>query len=67
MCKKKDDKVITISKQEFMEKAAKIGADIAKDNGALIAADFAIAAATALSIPPLIAIIAFFIFFLLQK
>ena len=46
VCKKKDDKVITISKQEFMEKAAKIGADIANDNGGLIAADFAIAAAT---------------------
>ena len=46
--KKEDDKVITISKQEFMEKAAAIGADMLNNGEASLIStiDFTMAAAT---------------------
>ena len=43
---KKDDKVITISKQEFMEKAAAIGVELLDKDGGLIATQFVMDAAT---------------------
>lgn len=47
---KDDDKVITISKQEFLEEAAKIGAEFLMKDSPLNAAHFTMAAATMASV-----------------
>ena len=46
----KDNKVITISKQEFLEEAAKIGAEFLMKDSPLNAAHFTMAAATMASV-----------------